>query len=86
MSERQAALGYSKTLSSGKAVIEVEEGEEDETFWMFLGEATYAKADYWKWKKQAPPGERNSEPRYWRISCASKGDQVCIKGPLVIYS
>lgn len=71
--EREAVKRYSQHLGSGKNIVEVEEGQEDEMFWMFLGDEGYARADYWKWKKQAPGVEKNNDPRIWRIS---DGDEV----------
>ncbi|KAL5484982.1 hypothetical protein ACEPAI_7624 [Sanghuangporus weigelae] len=73
--ERNAALRYAQTLCSGndeKKVVEVEEGNEDEMFWMFLGEDGYASADYWKWRKN----ERVMDPRFWRVDCANTGSEV----------
>lgn len=55
--ERQAALEYARSLASDpEAVIELTEGhgDEDEMFWLILGEGEYAKADYWKWKPSIP--------------------------------
>lgn len=51
--EQEAALKYAQSLSSDpSSVIELREGtdDEDEMFWLILGEGEYAKADYWKWK------------------------------------
>ncbi|KAL5507061.1 hypothetical protein ACEPAH_6517 [Sanghuangporus vaninii] len=73
--ERNAALRYAQTLYSGndeKKVVEVEEGNEDEMFWMFLGEDGYASADYWKWRKN----ERAMDPRFWRVDCVNTGSEV----------
>ena len=79
--ERDAAKRYSQSLASGKNVIEVEEGQEDEMFWMFLGDDGYARADYWKWKKQtAEMNEKHADPRIWRIEAARNGEEVCLCG------
>ncbi|KLO19554.1 hypothetical protein SCHPADRAFT_935342 [Schizopora paradoxa] len=67
--ERSAALAYAKSLNSGteKKIEEVNEGEEDEMFWMFLGEDDYANADYWKWKAQSPLESYLLGLRVWKI-------------------
>ncbi|KAH8119453.1 hypothetical protein DFH11DRAFT_1540265 [Phellopilus nigrolimitatus] len=70
--ERNAALGYAQTLASEKNLVEVEEGQEDEMFWMFLGDEGYAKADYWKWRKV----EKGIDPRIWRVDCSKKGSEI----------
>ncbi|KAL5528214.1 hypothetical protein ACEPAF_7350 [Sanghuangporus sanghuang] len=73
--ERNAALRYAQTLYSGndeKKLVEVEEGNEDEMFWMFLGEDGYASADYWKWRKN----EKGVGPRFWRVDCVNTGSEV----------
>lgn len=50
-------------------------------FWMFLGDDGYARADYWKWKKQtAEMNEKHADPRIWRIEAARKGEEVCLRG------
>ncbi|KAL5524000.1 hypothetical protein ACEPAG_8173 [Sanghuangporus baumii] len=75
LAERNAALRYAQTLCSGndgKEVVEVEEGNEDEMFWMFLGENGYASADYWKWRKN----ESAINVRFWRVNCANTGSEV----------
>ena len=74
--ERDAAKRYSQSLASGKNVIEVEEGQEDEMFWMFLGEGDYAKADYWRWRSDAP----FVDPRIWAID-ATQSDPVSFAAP-----
>jgi len=64
--ERLAALGYARSLAAtGSSVIELTEGEDDndEMFWMILGDRGYAKADYWKWRRTASV----PDPRVWRI-------------------
>ncbi|KAJ3532677.1 hypothetical protein NM688_g7390 [Phlebia brevispora] len=51
--ERQAALTYARNLASQPSnVIELSEesGDDDEMFWIILGEGDYGKADYWRWK------------------------------------
>jgi hypothetical protein len=64
--ERNAALDYAQGLAAkGTIVVELTEGEsdDDELFWMMLGDDEYARADYWKWRRSAG----GSDPRIWRI-------------------
>lgn len=51
-------------------MVELVEGEtdDDEMFWMMLGNDDYAKADYWKWRRTAA----NFHPGAWQID-AVKG-------------
>ncbi len=68
--ERQAALEYAQTLttevSSLKELIE-QESDNNELFWMMLGESGYASADYWKWR----PKSVTTLPRIWRVDALS---------------
>ena len=74
--ERDAAKRYSQSLASGKNVVEVEEGQEDELFWMFLGDNEgYARASYWKWRKNEKGA---ADPRVWNIDCARSKEEVHI--------
>ena len=54
-------------------VIELHEdsGEEDEMFWIILGEGDYGKADYWRWKASCQPWQG----RVWLVD-AAKPDVV----------
>ncbi|KZT00473.1 uncharacterized protein LAESUDRAFT_732262 [Laetiporus sulphureus 93-53] len=64
--ERHAAREYAKSLAgSASSVIELIEAEtdNDEMFWMILGDGEYAKADYWKWRSSA----REIDPRVWSV-------------------
>ncbi|THH08146.1 hypothetical protein EW145_g2904, partial [Phellinidium pouzarii] len=74
--ERDAALRYAQMLTSASAsekdLVEVEEGEEDEMFWMYLGEDGYARADYWKWRK----GEKGVDPRVWFVDYSKSGSEI----------
>ncbi|KAI0320894.1 hypothetical protein OF83DRAFT_1168897 [Amylostereum chailletii] len=71
--EREAALAYARLLTTDDAsVVELVEGEsdDDEMFWMMLGDREYAKADYWKWR----PNSRDLyDPRVWCVD-NSKGN------------
>ena len=58
-----------------KTVIEVEEGKEDEMFWMFLGEDGYASASYWKWRKNERGG---TSPRFFEVDCGRKCSEVSL--------
>jgi hypothetical protein len=55
-------------------LVEVEEGKEDDSFWMFLGQDTYAHADYWRFRKQAT--DDYVDPRIWRVDCSAKAEPV----------
>ncbi|KZT27958.1 hypothetical protein NEOLEDRAFT_1129845 [Neolentinus lepideus HHB14362 ss-1] len=64
--ERQAAADYARSLAgSPDSIIELVEGEsdEDEMFWMILGDRDYAKADYWRWRASSA----KIDPRVWRV-------------------
>ena len=51
--ERKVALTYGHSLTNVPTnIIELEEGKEDEMFWMVLGDDGYANADHWKFKGQ----------------------------------
>lgn len=69
--ERDAAFKYAQNLAAkGSTVVNLVEGEsdDDEMFWMMLGEDDYAKADYWKWRRTTP----DVNPRAWQVN-ADKG-------------
>ncbi|KAI0743870.1 hypothetical protein C8Q80DRAFT_1107264 [Daedaleopsis nitida] len=64
--ERVTALAYAGTLApTPEHVVELteEESQEDEMFWMIMGEGDYAKADYWRWRSEAP----FVDPRAWAV-------------------
>lgn len=63
--ERQAALTYATSIKAeGVSPVEVEEGAEDEMFWMMFDEGGYANADFWKFRAQSPI----VSSRLWAIS------------------
>lgn len=64
--ERQAALQYGQALTGSAPPIELFEngGDDDEMFWMILGDEEFANADYWKWR----PSSSVTNPRIWRIN------------------
>jgi len=67
-------LKYAQDLAAkGSTVVELAEGESDdnEMFWMMLGEDEYAKADYWKWRRTSS----DVAPRLWRVN-ADKGEDA----------
>lgn len=73
--ERDATVKYAQGLAAkGSTVVELAEGEsdDDDMFWMMLGDDDYAKADYWKWRRTAP----EMVPRLWRVD-ADKGNDAC---------
>jgi hypothetical protein len=63
-SERQSALRYARGLSS--EVTEFSQGvdDDDEMFWLVLGDEFYADADYWKWRR----GSSEIDPRIWEVN------------------
>lgn len=67
--ERQAALEYALSLTSESSPVELVEQESDdnEMFWMMLGDADYARADYWRWR----PDLATALPRIWRVDALS---------------
>ena len=51
--EKLAAVEYARRLAvAPESIVELSEGEndDDEMFWMMLGDREYAQADYWKWR------------------------------------
>ncbi len=67
--ERKAAHRYARTL--GQNVVELAHGasdDDDDMFWMVLGEDEYAQADYWRWRSMAP----RTDPTVWHVD-ASRG-------------
>lgn len=70
--ERQAAMRYAKTLGSNVVEVSNSEGDDDDMFWMILGEDDYAQADYWKWRSSAA----HIEPRIWHVNATHRSDAV----------
>ncbi|KAH8828504.1 hypothetical protein DL96DRAFT_1603512 [Flagelloscypha sp. PMI_526] len=65
-SERKAAVQFAERLASNPSeVLELVEGEsdDDETFWMMLGDESFGKADHWRWRA----GESSASPRIFTI-------------------
>ena len=75
--ERRAAVAYAQALAgAGGTVVELQEGvessgDEDEMFWMILGDDDYAKADYWRWR-----GTTDAEARIFKVDTRAS-DVVC---------
>ena len=67
--ERQAAQGYALSLAVESSPVELVEQESDdnEMFWMMLGNDDYARADYWKWR----PDLATVLSRIWRVDSSS---------------
>lgn len=64
--ERLAAIEYAQRIAvSPEGVVELSEGEndDDEMFWMILGDRDYAQADYWQWRQSSPV----RSPRVWKV-------------------
>ena len=75
LQERAAALKYTETFSADAiSPIELNEGEDDndEMFWMILGDDTFAKADYWQWRRTFD----TIDPSVWRIELSNTTDSV----------
>ncbi|KAI0029659.1 hypothetical protein K488DRAFT_55918, partial [Vararia minispora EC-137] len=69
--ERAAALSYAHGLAAeGAPIVELVEGEsdDDEMFWMMLGEREYARADYWRWRRL---GGEGPSATVWRVTVAN---------------
>jgi len=59
-------MEYAQRLSPDAATpIELFEGEndQDEVFWIILGDDDFAKADYWRWRHNCV----EPDPMIWRI-------------------
>ncbi|KAI6046009.1 hypothetical protein EDC04DRAFT_3015336 [Pisolithus marmoratus] len=70
--ERSAALEYAKSLATRvTTIVELTEGEndgDDDMFWMIMGDSeSYAKADYWRWRRSSTP----SDPRCWLVKLSN---------------
>jgi hypothetical protein len=64
--ERQTAVAYAQYLLKDREDVEptvLEEGSEDEMFWLMLGEGGYASADYWRFRPQSMV----VTPRLWSV-------------------
>ena len=73
--ERQAALTYAQTLAPNASnVIELFEAsnDDDEMFWIILGEGDYGKADYWRWKSESEVWK----PQLWLVDTTSGNSPV----------
>lgn len=74
--ERDAAVQYAKRLSNDTAsptILLEGETDNDEMFWMILGEDDFAKADYWKWRKAS---SSDIDPVIWRVDPDNKKNMV----------
>lgn len=80
--EKQAALTYAQALApTPSSIIELsEEGDDDEMFWIILGEGDYGKADYWRWKSNSEP----RRPRIWLVD--SKADSSIVSSHYVTFN
>ncbi|KAF9469993.1 hypothetical protein BDZ94DRAFT_1303627 [Collybia nuda] len=66
LQEQKAALDYARSLKPDSPTIELSEDEidDDEMFWLILGNREYANADYWKWRKSSLV----IDPHIWRVN------------------
>lgn len=63
--EREAATKYAATLApEGVVPTEMEEGSDDDMFWIVMDDTGYANADYWKFRAQS----QVSAPRLWNVA------------------
>jgi hypothetical protein len=70
-------LEYARSLEvGGNPAVELHEGgqENDEMFWMILGDEEFANADHWKWRRTSSL----IDPRIWRVSASIDKDAVCV--------
>jgi hypothetical protein len=67
--ERKHAVDYANSMvTESMKVQELTQGEEDEMFWMVLGEEGYADADFWRFR----PRFENRDPKWYRVSATDK--------------
>ncbi|KAF8897057.1 hypothetical protein CPB84DRAFT_1681849, partial [Gymnopilus junonius] len=65
--ERKAVLQYATTFSTDSippTVLTEGDDDDDEMFWMILGDEDFANADYWRWRRSSP----SVDPSIWRIN------------------
>ncbi|TFK73967.1 hypothetical protein BDN72DRAFT_875452 [Pluteus cervinus] len=75
--ERRAAAQYAHFLKGrddSGVVVELSEGEndDDDMFWMILGDDDIGRAEHWRWRRSASVGD----PRIWRVDAARGPDSV----------
>ncbi|KAF5317005.1 hypothetical protein D9611_003938 [Ephemerocybe angulata] len=73
--EREAALQYAGTICGESEIVELTQGENDdnEMFWMILGQEAFADADYWRWRRKATFDVR---PTVWRVDAKKRTNQL----------
>ncbi|KAL4253516.1 hypothetical protein ABKN59_002115 [Abortiporus biennis] len=77
--ERTTALTYARSMTlDPTSVIELTEGEndDDEMFWLMLGEREYANADYWKWR----PSAAAAQPKIWKVESQTSSVLQSVQG------
>jgi hypothetical protein len=70
-------MAYGRAIApNADSIVQLTEGESDndEMFWMILGDDDYARADYWKWR----PFATEIDPRTWRVSIENRQAAVCV--------
>ena len=71
--EREAASTYAKKLATDSVTCtEFDEGNEEEMFWMMLGEEPYANSNCWSFKLDSD----TVQPKLYRIDAAKSGKVV----------
>ncbi|KAJ2916753.1 hypothetical protein MD484_g3671, partial [Candolleomyces efflorescens] len=69
--ERDAALAYATSIRGEADLVELTQGEDDdnEMFWMILGESPFADADYWRWRRTS---SLDLNPSVWRVDASKR--------------
>lgn len=73
--ERKAALAYARSIHAEADVVELTQGENDdnEMFWMILGDSPFAEADYWRWRRTS---SLDINPSVWRVDASKRANTV----------
>ncbi|KAI0051805.1 hypothetical protein FA95DRAFT_1675587 [Auriscalpium vulgare] len=78
--ERDAALTYAQALAgpvSEVRVLEEGQSEDDELFWMMLGDKEYAQADYWRWRPEALL--EGHKTRVWHVDASNADEPIKLR-------
>lgn len=68
-----------KSVSGSVTELVENENDDDEMFWMILGDEGFGRADHWRWRAVAS----SIEPRIWRVDAQPGEKAVCIPWYLV---
>jgi len=74
--ERQATVEYARSIAGNSELVEMNQGENDDNdmFWMLLGNEPFADADYWRWRTSVLPSD--SKPTVWRVDVTKRTSKV----------